>query len=38
MAERTMTVREMEGFLSATHIASLASLKRDGSPHIAPVW
>jgi len=28
----------MEEFLSQAHIARIATVKRDGSPHVAPVW
>ena len=38
MPERSMTRQEMEAYLNHTHIANLATLKRDGSPHLAPVW
>ena len=35
---RTMTHEETESFLNETHMADLATLKRDGSPHVAPQW
>ena len=38
MPDRTMTRQEMESYLHETHIANLATLKRDGSPHLAPIW
>ena len=38
MPERTMTRQEMEEYLKETHIANLATVKPDGSPHLAPVW
>ena len=38
MADRTMTPDEMEQFLSGNCHANLATLKRDGSPQVAPVW
>lgn len=38
MADRTMTPKEMEAFLDQPHIAHLATLKGDGSPHLAPLW
>ena len=38
MADRTMTPEEMEAFLDQPHIAHLATLRRDGSPHLAPLW
>ena len=38
MADRTMTIDEMEQFLGGTCLANLATLKRDGSPQVAPVW
>jgi len=33
-----MTKEEMEEFLSEGHIARIATVKKDGSPHITPVW
>ena len=36
--ERTMTPEEIEAHLRETHITTLATLKRDGSPQISPVW
>ncbi len=33
-----MTREEVEAFLAKPYIADLATLKPDGSPHIAPVW
>lgn len=33
-----MTHQEMETFLSEPHIADLATVRPDGSPHVAPVW
>lgn len=38
MPERTMTTGEVEKYLGGTHIANLATLKSDGSPHVAPAW
>ena len=38
MADRTMTPDEMEQFLSGKCLANLATLKRDGSPQVSPVW
>ena len=38
MPERKMTRQEMEEFLSECHVANLATLKREGSPHLAPLW
>jgi len=34
----SMTRQEMEEFLSEAHIARIATVKKDGSPHVAPVW
>ncbi len=34
----SMTKEEMEEFLSEGHIARIATVKKDGSPHITPVW
>jgi len=34
----SMSRQEMEEFLSQAHIARIATVKRDGSPHVAPVW
>ena len=38
MADRTMTPKEMQEFLNQPHIAHLATLRADGSPHLAPLW
>ena len=38
MAENTMTHEEMNAYLDETHIAHLATLRRDGSPHVTPLW
>ena len=38
MSENTMTPEEMNDYLDETHIAHLATLKRDGSPHLTPLW
>ena len=38
MSENTMTPEEMNAYLDETHIAHLATLKRDGSPHLTPLW
>ena len=38
MPDRAMTSQEIDTFLNETHVADLATLKRDGSPHVAPVW
>jgi len=34
----SMTREEMEEFLSQGHIARIATVKKDGSPHVVPVW
>jgi len=34
----SMTREEMEEFLSQGHIARIATVKQDGSPHVVPVW
>ncbi len=34
----SMTDTEMEDFLSQGHLARIATVKRDGSPHVTPVW
>ena len=33
-----MTPKEMEEYLSGKHIAQLATLNPDGSPHLIPIW
>ena len=38
MADRAMTPGEMEEYLKGKCLANLATLKRDGSPQVAPVW
>ncbi len=38
MPEYSMTPEEMRAYLNETHVAHLVTLKRDGSPHIAPLW
>ena len=37
MADRAMTPGEMEQYLNGKSLANLATLKRDGSPQVAPV-
>jgi len=34
----SMTKGEMEEFLSEGHIARISTVRRDGSPHVTPVW
>ena len=34
----SMSKKEMERFLSEGSIARIATVKKDGSPHVAPVW
>ena len=38
MSERIMSPEEMTEYLQAIHITTLATLKRDGSPQLSPVW
>jgi PPOX class probable F420-dependent enzyme len=38
MAERTMTPQEVGAYLNEVQIANMATLRRDGSPHLAPIW
>ena len=38
MPENSMTTEEMRAYLDETHVAHLVTLKRDGAPHIAPLW
>ena len=38
MAERVMTPEEIQSLLDDTHLATLATVRRDGSPQVAPVW
>ena len=38
MPENTMTPEEMNAYLDETHVAHLATLRRDGSPHVTPLW
>lgn len=33
-----MTPDEIQSFLNGPHIAHIAVLRRDGSPHVTPVW
>ena len=33
-----MTTKQTEAFLSEPHIAVVATLQPDGSPHLTPVW
>ena len=33
-----MTPEQIEAYLSKPHIADLATVRPDGSPHVAPVW
>lgn len=33
-----MTPQEMEEYMSGKHIAHLATLNPDGSPHMIPIW
>lgn len=34
----SMTKREVDSFLKGKWIARLATLRKDGSPHLTPVW
>jgi len=38
MPEYSMTPEEMRAYLNETHVAHLVTLKRNGSPHVAPLW
>ena len=38
MADREMTPQELKDHLEGTHLAFLATVRRDGSPQVAPVW
>ena len=38
MTDREMTLEEIESHLNETHLAFLATVRKDGSPHVAPVW
>ena len=33
-----MTPKQIQAYLSKPHIADLATVRPDGSPHVAPVW
>ena len=33
-----MSSEEMEAYLNETHVADLATVNRDGSPHMIPIW
>ncbi len=33
-----MTPEQIQAYLSKPHIADLATVRPDGSPHVAPVW
>ena len=35
---RTMTPEETEAFIHEPQIGDLATIRRDGSPHVAPLW
>jgi PPOX class probable F420-dependent enzyme len=34
----TLTVEQKEFLLSGTHTAKLATVRKDGRPHVVPVW
>ena len=38
MPDRSMTPQEIAAYLKEPRLANLATLKGDGSPHVAPVW
>lgn len=38
MADREMTAEEMEAFLSEPQLAHIATVRRNGAPHLAPLW
>ena len=38
VSERAMTSEEMEALLRETHLTTLGTVRRDGSPQISPVW
>jgi PPOX class probable F420-dependent enzyme len=38
MINEPMTQEEMEAFLAEPRLAKVATLNRDGSPHVTPVW
>ncbi len=38
MADRVMTPEEIQDHLQGTHLAFLATIRRNGSPQVAPVW
>lgn len=36
--QNAMIKSEMDAFLSEPHVARLATIKKDGSPHVSPIW
>ena len=38
MADREMTAEEMDAFLSEPQLAHIATVRRNGAPHLAPLW
>jgi len=36
--QNAMTRSEISAFLDEPHIARLATIRKDGSPHVSPVW
>lgn len=38
MADRVMTPEEIQNLLDGAHLATLATVRKDGSPQVAPVW
>ncbi len=38
MADRVMTPEEIQSLLDGTQLATLATVRKDGSPQVAPVW
>ena len=33
-----MTAEELDAFLRQKHVARLATIRNDGSPHLSPIW
>lgn len=38
MADRELTAQELEAFLSEPQLAHIATVRRNGAPHLAPLW
>src|SRR3954470_16886419 len=36
--ENAMTDAELDAFLRRKHVARFATIRRDGSPHLSPIW